>query len=280
MKKKYLLKLNDELNLKGYSSKTIKNYLGYVDRFLSDPKLDLSKPLKEEGLRLFFLDLIKADKYSESTLSLISSALRFFYINVLNTPIKSLGLRRPSKRLPVIMSKKEVNKFLKAYKTYKGYLIASFLYGTGLRVSEVCNLTIRDLDFKQRIGTVRKGKGRKDRIFNIPESLIKDLKEYIKDHKNLFVFPGRNGKLSTRAVQRMIKRMSKRSNLHKKITPHTFRHSFATHLLDNGIDLRKIQELLGHSNLNTTQIYTHVSTEEIKKVKSPLDNIKGGKNVI
>ena len=126
------------------------------------------------------------------------------------------------------------------------------------------------------IGHVRMGKGRKDRIFNIPKFLLKSLKHQIKKQQESgeeYLFTGPKGSLSDRNIQKIVKIASKKAGINKEVHPHTLRHSFATHLLENGTDIRMIQELLGHADLSTTQIYTHISTEELKKISSPIDNL-------
>ena len=147
------------------------------------------------------------------------------------------------------------------------------IYACGFRVSELTNLKIEDLNFSEKIGHVRQAKGNKDRVFNIPEFLTEELQDQAKKQKGkTYLFTGRNGILSTRNLQKIVSLAANRTGL-KNVHCHTLRHSFATHLLEDGVDIRKIQELLGHADLSTTQIYTHVSTEEIKKIKSPLDSL-------
>jgi len=138
------------------------------------------------------------------------------------------------------------------------------------------NLKIPDLKFDEKIGYVRQAKGKKDRMFNIPEFLLKKLEKQVKMQQEAnqeYLFTGPNGRLTDRNLQKIVKSTAKKAGIDKKVSPHTLRHSFATHLLENGTDIRKIQELLGHADLSTTQIYTHVSTEELKKIKSPLDDL-------
>jgi integrase/recombinase XerD len=144
------------------------------------------------------------------------------------------------------------------------------MYACGFRVSELVNLKLKDLNFDEKIGSVRQGKGKKDRIFNIPEFLLEDLKIQSENQKKInqeYLFTGPKSRLSERNLQKIISKAGKRAGLNKEVHCHTLRHSFATHLLENGTDIRKIQELLGHSDLSTTQIYTHISREELKKIK-------------
>jgi integrase/recombinase XerD len=155
----------------------------------------------------------------------------------------------------------------------KSKLILKMLYSSGLRVSELVNLTPQDLDFNQNIGWVRKGKGSKDRLFKIAESISKKLQRYLTknpDHK--FVFSEKEP-MSVRNIQFIVKTATKKAGITKKVSPHTFRHSFATALFDAGENIMIIQQLLGHENLETTKIYTHISQEQLKNVKSPLDRL-------
>jgi integrase/recombinase XerD len=158
--------------------------------------------------------------------------------------------------------------------TEKSKLIISLIYACGFRVSELVNLKISDLDFSQNIGHIRQSKGNKDRMFNIPEFLKEDLVAQYKIQaleNQDYLFSGPKGKLSERNIQKVVSKAAENAKIEKKVHPHTLRHSFATHLLENGVDIRHIQVLLGHSSILTTQIYTHVSTEELKKIKSPID---------
>ena len=150
------------------------------------------------------------------------------------------------------------------------------MYACGLRVSEIMNLKLDHLDFEDNIGYVRQGKGKKDRKFNIPKFLFSKLKKHVeiqKQNKQEYLFTGPKGKMSTRNLQKIVRAASQKAGIKKDAHCHTLRHSFATHLLENGTDIRMIQELLGHADLSTTQIYAHVSTEQIKKIKSPIDGL-------
>lgn len=159
-------------------------------------------------------------------------------------------------------------------KNKKHKLILMLLYSSGLRVGELVNLKIGDLSLDENVGWVRSGKGAKDRLFVISNQLSVKLKKYVDGRdKSEYLFKGHKGQLSSRSVQKFISKAAQKAGLEKKITPHVIRHTFATHLLDSGEGIRKIQELLGHSNLSTTQIYTHISTEELKKTKNPLDGL-------
>ena len=171
-----------------------------------------------------------------------------------------------------------MRRLMDALENKKSKLMVSLMYAAGMRVSELVSLKVRDLDFDEKTGHIRQAKGKKDRIFNIPDQLFNKLKKHIekqKENESEYLFPGQKGQqMSARNLQKMVSNAAKKAGIKKDVHCHTLRHSFATHLLENGVDIRKIQELLGHADLSTTQIYTHISTEELKKIKSPLDTLK------
>ncbi len=265
-----LEKVAYELKIRGFSNKTIKAYLYHLLKFLTF----VNKPyneINENDIRNYFTYLMYKKDASTSTISLIKSALKFCFDEILNFNIVNIKTPKSEKKLPTVLTKEEVKLLIKNAENKKERLIIKFLYSSGLRVSELCNLKVSDLELDQGIGWVRHGKGAKDRIIILSEKLIKDLRRY--EPKSEFLFPGKNGRMSERNIQLIINKTAKKAGIRKKVTPHTLRHSFATHLLEQGVDIRKIQKLLGHANLQTTQIYTHISTAEIKKIRSPLDEL-------
>lgn len=173
-----------------------------------------------------------------------------------------------------MLSKEEIKKLIDAADFEKTKLMIKTLYSTGLRVSELTNLTPKDIDFNENNGFVRSGKGKKDRRFFLSQSLSKELKKYLENNPNNKYLFSEDKPLTSRNIQTIIKRLGKKANINKKITPHSMRHSFATHLLENGANLAEIQQLLGHENLETTRIYVHISQEQLKKIKNPLDNLQ------
>ena len=150
-------------------------------------------------------------------------------------------------------------------------LIIQLLYSSGLRVSEIVNLKPSDLDFNENIGWVRSGKGKKDRMFILSKKISKKLENFSKRFSDWNYIFSKEKPLTTRNIQKIVQKTTEKAGIEKSVHPHTLRHSFATHLLENGVDIRKIQVLLGHASLTTTQIYAHVSSKELKKIKSPLD---------
>ena len=263
-----LKKLETELKLRGCSIETIKTYLFYNKKFLEFIK---KKPneIEEEDVKSYLAEMISKD-VSSSTIALIKSALTFYYKEVLG---KKIEIKTPkiSKKVPVVLTKEEVRRILNLTENLKHKLILEMFYSTGIRLNECVNMKVNDLEFGEKIGWVRKGKGSKDRMIVLSEKLIEDLKEYLGSKREGFVFTGYSGKLSKRNIQKIVSAAAKRAEIQKKVSPHTLRHSYATHLLEAGVDIRKIQTLLGHASLSTTQMYTHVSKAELKKIKSPLD---------
>ncbi len=270
----FLKKLEVELKISKNSEYTIRNYLRANKEFL-DFTNKQPEQITEEDVKLFMSEKL-SDKSIISTL-LFLSALRYAYSNLLKNDI-TLGIKRPKKekRFPTVLTKQEIKILFDNCPNKKSKLMLSLIYATGLRVSELTELKTGDIYFEENIGFVRQAKGRKDRIFNIPKFLEKSLRKQIEKQKTSnqeYLFSGPKPKLTPRNIQKILKNTTKKANIKKDIHPHTLRHSFATHLLESGVDIRKIQELLGHSDLSTTQIYTHISREELKKIKSPIDSL-------
>ena len=264
--------LETELKLRGFSQQTVKAYLFWNQKFLEFTKKN-PEEIVEDDIKKFIAEKISKD-FAAKSLVLIKAALKFYYDGILKKNIVNIETPKISRKLPVVLTKEEVKKLIDATENKKHKIMIKLLYSSGLRLSELINLHVGDLEFNENIGWVRGGKGGKDRIFLLSNNLIDELKKFTNGKTNdNFLFEGRNGKLSARAVQKLISKSSQKAGIQKSVHVHTLRHSFATHLLESGEDIRKIQELLGHSSLNTTQIYTHISTAELKKVKNPLDSL-------
>ena len=273
-KEEFLSKLRVELKISKNSEYTIRNY--------SRANFDLlefcnknPEEVKEEDVKAFMAE--KLSNSSSSSVIVFLSALRYAYSNLLQKDI-TIRIKRPKreKRIPDVLTKDEVKRLINVISTKKSKLMISMIYACGFRVSELINLKINDLNFEEMTGHVRQAKGKKDRIFNIPQFLLKNLKKQTEQQKELnqeYLFTGPKGKLTDRNLQKIVRRFAKKAGINKEVHPHTLRHSFATHLLENNVDIRKIQELLGHADLSTTQIYTHISTEELKKIRSPIDGL-------
>ena len=274
-KQKYLNRLNEELLITGYSKKTIKMYSMYIKNLLLTINTSPTKIERQDIVS--FLAKQKEKGNSNSTLALIHAAMKFFFQEVLKSKlIDEIKTPKKNKSLPTVLTKEETKKLLASTKKGRNRLILQFIYATGVRVSEAVNIKNENINFKERIGKVKSGKGDKDRLIILSKNWCKNAKKYVekKKIKTIWLFSKKNGKpLSSDTIQRIVKKAALKAGIEKNVTPHVLRHSFATHLLDAGENIRKIQELLGHSNLNTTQIYTHVSTEQLKKVESPLDSL-------
>jgi len=275
-KEEFLKKIEVELKISKSSPYTIRNYLkansNLLDFIKKDPNI-----VNKDDVKGFMAEFL-SNKASKSII-LFLAAIRFAYSNIFERDI-TLNIKRPKKevKLPAVLSKDEVKKLINFIGNSKSRLMVSLMYACGFRVSELVNLKIKDIHFDENIGYVRQAKGNKDRRFNIPIFLFKELKEQAgrqKEVNNEYLFTGPKGRLSIRNIEKIVRNAGKKAGINKGVHCHTLRHSFATHMLESGENIRKIQELLGHSDLSTTQIYTHVSSEELKKVKSPLDEIMG-----
>ncbi len=271
--KEFLKKIEIELKISKNSEYTIRNYLTANKNLIEFLEKEPNE-ITSEDIRQYMAEEL-SDK-SSSSIILFLAAIKFAHQSIFQSnPTATIKRPKKEKHLPITLSKEEVKKLFKEIKTEKSKLMASLMYACGFRVSELINLKISDLNFPEKIGHIIQSKGNKDRVFNIPNFLVDDLKHFVEQQQKNneeFLFTGRAGKLSTRNLQKIISSASKRAGL-RNIHCHTLRHSFATHLLESGVDIRKIQKLLGHSSIATTELYTHVSTEELKKIKSPIDSL-------
>lgn len=269
----YLLQTKNELKLRNYSSKTIKSYLRCLEDYFRTKEKDIEK-INIDFIKSFLLD--KKDKgLSSQTINLYLNAIKFFYRDIIKLVQKiDLKFAKKSKKLPVVLSRSEIEKIINSIDNQKHRLLISLSYGAGLRVSETINLKVKDINSEELIIHLKEAKGKKDRITIFPEKIKSDIINITsgKD-KNDFVFASeRGGKLTERTAQKVFENALKKSGIQKDATFHSLRHSFATHLLENGVDVRYVQELLGHQNIRTTQLYTKVTNPSIRKIKSPLDN--------
>lgn len=268
-----LKKLSTDLKLRGFSQQTLKMYLFYNQKFLEYTKKQ-PEDLTEDDIKDYLAFKYSDDSLSNASIALIKAAIKFLFTETLGKKFADIKTPKKSNKLPVVLNKNEILSLIQKTENMKHKLIIELLYSSGLRLSECVNLKYSNIDLNEGIGWVRSGKGSKDRIFIISEIFKKDLLHYIENTKSNtkgYIFLVNGKKMSTRGIQYVIKTAANRAGIEKDVHVHTLRHSFATHLLENGVDIRKIQKLLGHSNLQTTQIYTQVSSEEIKKIKSPLD---------
>ncbi len=270
---KYMQKLEVELKLRGFSPHTLRAYLKYNKQFLEFIKKQ-PESIENDDVKLYLSHLLGDKHLSANTLNLVRAALLFFYNQILEINITKIKTPKIEKTLPTVLTKKEVINLFKATNNFKSKLMLKLLYSSGLRVSELTKLRYEDIHFDEKTGIVHQGKGKKDRMFILSQEVIDNLITFQKKQnktKGYIFINNKNLPISTRNIQKLIKNSARKANINKNVTPHKLRHSFATHLLEAGTNIRMIQELLGHSNLQTTQIYTHISREQIKKVINPLD---------
>lgn len=274
IKQEFLKKIEIELKISKNSDYTIRNYVSSNSKFL-DFIHKQPEQVNEDDIKLYLSENL-SDRASTSII-LFLAAIKYAYLNILKRDITH-GIKRPKRerKTPTVLTKQEVKKLINSSETKKSKLMVSLMYAAGMRVSELVNLKVSDLNFEERIGHIRQAKGRKDRVFNIPNFLFLVLKKQAEkqsEAKQEFLFSGPKGKLSSRNLQKIVSNAAKRAEIKKGVHCHTLRHSFATHLLENGVDIRLIQKLLGHVSISTTELYVHVSTEQIKKIRSPIDTL-------
>ena len=263
-----LKKLEENLKLKNYSGETIKSYKNQVKKYLEFAE---AKGINPESATEFLLKRLSKD--SPSSVGHNVFALKYFFKEILHQALNVPNPKR-NKTLPDILTPKEVQKMLKATANVKHGMIIKVLYGCGLRVSEIVNLKKQEVNFEENLIKITLGKGKKDRFVKLPFSLKENLQNYIKLNGGGYLFESnRGGKLTKKTIAKIVSNAGKKAGIKKRVYPHLLRHSFATHLLEAGTDLRLIQKLLGHSDIKTTQIYTQISQASIKNIKSPLDSI-------
>ncbi len=263
-----------EMLRRGMSHRTVCTYVQCVRQFMRFCKKDMLRVTKKDARE--YLDRIVDRKRSGSTLNVHLNALKFLLQEVLGKRVMlKFRYSKAPKKLPVFLTKDETHRLIEAVGNPVHRLIVELLYSAGLRVSEVVNLRGRDLEFQRKVGWVRKGKGGKDRPFIIAEFLTERLKgqvEMVAESGGVFVFSGRKGRhLSVRSVQEIVRKGAKKAGIRKKVHPHSLRHSFATHLIENGNDIVTVQPLLGHNSAETTNTYVHMARPLLLKVRSPYD---------
>lgn len=269
--------LKEQLKLKGYSSKTVKSYLGHIRRLIEFQGKEL-KDLTSGEIKIYLLYLIDDCNHSHSYVNQAISAINFYYRNVYRNEEAIQFVSRPKKvkKLPSVLNQSEVMKILNSVTNEKHKAILYLVYSSGLRVGEVVRLKVKDIDSERMLIHVRQAKGKKDRYTVLSNVALTHLRVYVRKYNPTFwLFPSWNNQshLNERSVQKIFERAKDKAGILKTASVHTLRHSFATHLLENGTDLRYIQELLGHSTPKTTEIYTHVSERDVGRIQSPLDRL-------
>ncbi len=276
-----LKELEKQMSLQGFSPKTKKAYIGHSRRFMEflDKKpIDINKI----DIENYMYYLLNEQRVSHSYANQAINAIKFMFKIVLKKENIVYELARPKKekKLPNVLSEEEVLKILNALSNTKHKAILYLIYSSGLRVSEVVRLKAKDIDSKRMMIHIHQGKGGKDRYTMLSESALQILRRYYSEERpDEWIFPGANGDsfITERTVQRIFQNACQKAKINRNVSVHCLRHSFATHLLEGGTDIRYIQELLGHSSSKTTEIYTHVTQSSISKIKSPLDKIMNDK---
>ncbi len=265
-----------KLEIKRYAPNTAKTYINFFEHFInyySDKPLE---SIDENDIRNYIQFLVQQGR-SHSYLNQAVNSIKFYYEVVKGMPNRfySIERPRPEQKLPKVISKEEVAEMITKTGNLKHRCIISLLYSAGLRRGELLNLKISDIDGKRMLILIREAKGNRDRVTLLSPVILEELRTYFKEYRPkeyLFEGPGRK-KYSAESVGKIVGDSAKRANIQKRVTPHMLRHSFATHLLEDGADLRYIQGLLGHRSSKTTEIYTQVSLNHVKSIKSPLDSL-------
>jgi integrase/recombinase XerD len=263
--------------LGGLSPRTIKTYSVTVDKFLRTYRL-APHQITQNHIKTFLLRKLESGA-AGNTVNVYLNALKFFYGVCLNKKLTiNLKFSKVPKTLPEFLTQEECIHFFSCIKNGKHKLMITLMYSAGLRVSELLNLRVKDFQFEQNYGWVRQGKGKKDRVFIIADQLMDKLLIWI-TKRNLesenYLFTNSLGrKMSAQTMRKVIKAALKLSGIPKNVHPHTLRHSFATHLIENGYSVTDLQPLLGHSRMETTLVYTHLASPKLLSVKSPFDNLQ------
>ncbi|WP_240485030.1 site-specific tyrosine recombinase/integron integrase [Arenibacter latericius] len=266
----YLLKLE----LKRYSNSTVRIYVNFFEMFINHYKEKDLYSIDESDIRAFLQEKIQSN-FSNSYLNQAINAIKFYYEVVLGMPNRFYAIERPRKefKLPTVIAKEEVLAMIDNIYNLKHKCIIQLLYSAGLRRSELINLKPMDIDSKRMLIRVEDSKGKKDRYTLLSKTVLTDLRAYYKEWQpQNYLFEGRKAsKYAATSVLQIVKKAAEKAGISQTVTPHTLRHSFATHLLESGVDLRQIQVLLGHGSSKTTEIYTHVATNTFNTIKNPLD---------
>lgn len=267
----------EKLIRKRYSQNTIKTYVTYMRSFMVEFKGRELDSIKTQEINEYILKLIRTKGISHSQQNQRINAIKFYYEKVAGLDKQLYYLERPkkSRELPKVLSETEVLAILESIQNLKHKSIIATIYSAGLRRSELINLRKQDIFFDRKLIFIRGAKGKKDRTSILADSLAVTLNRYLQEFKpNYWLFEGVNrNQYSATSIAKILQRGARKAGIEKKVTPHMLRHSFATHLLEQGVDIRYIQTILGHGSSKTTEIYTHVSKTSLAKIKSPLDVI-------
>lgn len=271
------LTMREELILRGYSPNTQKVYLSEFFQFLSILKQHSAQNLPVEKIRSYLVYCSERLKLKEATLHSRVNALKFYYEQVIHRDNLFSAVPRPKKpsQLPKVLSTTDLKKMFELTENDKHRLILKLVYGMGLRVSEIVGLKVKDIDTKRMKVHIQYAKGKKDRYVPLPHSILDELRAYYSVYKPKdYLFEGQTGgQYTIRSVQQVFKQAMTKAKVNKKIGIHGLRHSYATHLLEAGVDTLFIKELLGHRDIKTTMIYTRISNKSLSNIISPLDNL-------
>ncbi len=270
-------RLHEKLVLKGYSVATLNTYKTYFTRFVCFYNSRDLMSIQKEEIEAFLYKMIIKENLSDSAQNQFINAIKFYYETVKGQPREYYDLQRPkkSKTLPNVLSKEDIKKLISQPKNIKHKAILSLIYSAGLRISELINIRIEDIRSKEGYIFVKAAKGKKDRRTLLSSKLTELLRLYYMEYKpSYWLFEGQSGgQYSITSIRKIFRRAIKTANINPWATPHTLRHSFATHLLQSGVSLRHIQKLLGHSSSKTTEVYTHILNVNNKNIQNPLDNM-------
>lgn len=272
-----LLQFDEQLQIKRYSFTTIKSYKYQLRKFLWFYAAFQPNDITEQQIKEYLLHLINVEQVSRSTQNQAINAIKFYYEQVLNQERKTYYIDRPkrSRALPQVLSQSEVQRLISSVDNLKHRCILLMIYSAGLRLSEVVNLRLQDIQSDRKSIFIKDSKGNKDRYSLLSQKVLTLLHQYYKQyHPQYWLFEGQHGgQYGKRSVQNLFMRAKLKSRINPLATVHTLRHSFATHLLEQGTDIRYIQQLLGHQNIKTTTIYTHISQKHMEQIESPLDRL-------
>lgn len=265
------------LEVKRYSINSIETYVNAFRQFLLHFKGQDVDVLSERQIEQYINVQVTERKISVSYQKQLVAAVKFWYNGVLgkNLQLDYLYPDRPEFKIPKVFSQQDIKAMLNVCENIKHKAILATIYSCGLRLSELTNLMIKDIDSTQMTVTIRQGKGNRDRVVVLSEKLLLLLRDYFVEYKpKEYLFEGQSGgKYSERSVQQVLKQTLAKAKINKEGSVHTLRHSYATHLIEQGTDIRFVQELLGHKNIKTTLIYTHLTDATKRKIKSPLYNL-------
>lgn len=274
----HLIAFKNYMNYRRYSSNTIKTYSDALEVFFRFYQNKEPESFTIEDIVHFNSEYILRKNLSASYQNQVINAIKLFYRNRFNKAMEVDFIQRPrrEKRLPNVLSKEEVKAILEAHNNLKHKVMLSLIYSCGLRCGELLALEPFHIDSKRNIILIKNSKGKKDRIVPLSQKILEMLRTYYKLYKpKRYLFEGQTSGMpyDKRSLQLVLKQALNKTKIIKPVTLHWLRHSYATHLLENGTDLRYIQEILGHSSSKTTEIYTHVSTNSIQRIKSPFDDL-------